>query len=382
LDRRKFVSALGLGLGGLALAGCEKKDCPPTESGVAAAPEAEKKAPVQQTYEWTMVTTWPKNYPGLGVGANRFAKRVEEMSAGRIKIKVYGAKELVPAFEVFDAVRQGSAEMGHGAAYYWKGKHPATPFFTAVPFGLTAQEMNGWLHHGGGQKLWDDLYAQFNLKPFACGNTGTQMAGWFNKEINSVEDLQGLKMRMPGLAGEVLGKVGATPVQLPGAEVFTSMQTGAIDAADWVGPYNDRSFGLQRVAEYYYYPGWQEPGPTLELTINKQVWDSLPADLQAIIRYAAQSENQDMLDEYTAQNNAALQELVNKHGVKLRRLPDDVLKALKEASDEVIEALVADNSEARKVYESYRKFRDESVEYMAVAEQSYMNVRSQLTVDS
>ncbi len=352
MDRRKFVSALGLGLGGLALAGCEKKDCPPTESGVAAAPEAEKKAPVQQTYEWTMVTTWPKNYPGLGVGANRFAKRVEEMSAGRIKIKVYGAKELVPAFEVFDAVRQGSAEMGHGAAYYWKGKHPATPFFTAVPFG--------------------------NLKPFACGNTGTQMAGWFNKEINSVEDLQGLKMRMPGLAGEVLGKVGATPVQLPGAEVFTSMQTGAIDAADWVGPYNDRSFGLQRVAEYYYYPGWQEPGPTLELTINKQVWDSLPADLQAIIRYAAQSENQDMLDEYTAQNNAALQELVNKHGVKLRRLPDDVLKALKEASDEVIEALVADNSEARKVYESYRKFRDESVEYMAVAEQSYMNVRSQL----
>jgi TRAP-type mannitol/chloroaromatic compound transport system substrate-binding protein len=325
-----------------------------------------------------MVTTWPKNYPGLGAGANRFAKRVEEMSAGRIKIKVYGAKELVPAFEVFDAVRQGSAEMGHGAAYYWKGKHPATPFFTAVPFGLTAQEMNGWLHHGGGQELWDDLYAQFNLKPFACGNTGTQMAGWFNKEINSVDDLKGLKMRMPGLAGEVLAKVGAIPVQLPGAEVFTSLQTGAIDAADWVGPYNDLTFGLHRVAEYYYYPGWQEPGPTLELTINKKVWDSLPADLQAIIRYAAQSENQDMLDEYTARNNAALDELVNKHGTKLRRLPDDVLKALKEASDEVVEALVADNKDARKVYQSYRKFRDESINTMAIAEQPYLNIRSEL----
>ena len=356
MDRRKFVSALGLGLGGLALAGCEQKDCPPAEQ--TAAGEPEKKKPQPQTYEWKMVTTWPKNYPGLGAGANRFAKRVEEMSAGRIKIKVYGAKELVPAFEVFDAVRQGSAEMGHGAAYYWKGKHPATPFFTAVPFGLTAQEMNGWLHHGGGQELWDDLYAQFNLKPFACGNTGTQMAGWFNKEINSVDDLKGLKMRMPGLAGEVLAKVGAIPVQLPGAEVFTSLQTGAIDAADWVGPYNDLTFGLHRVAEYYYYPGWQEPGPTLELTINKKVWDSLPADLQAIIRYAAQSENQDMLDEYTARNNAALDELVNKHGTKLRRLPDDVLKALKEASDEVVEALVADNKDARKVYQSYRKFRD------------------------
>tara|TARA_Y100001001_G_scaffold133191_1_gene133312 strand:- start:1920 stop:2732 length:813 start_codon:yes stop_codon:yes gene_type:complete len=268
--------------------------------------------------------------------------------------------------------------MGHGAAYYWKGKHPATPFFTAVPFGLTAQEMNGWLHHGGGQELWDDLYAQFNLKPFACGNTGTQMAGWFNKEINSVDDLKGLKMRMPGLAGEVLAKVGAIPVQLPGAEVFTSLQTGAIDAADWVGPYNDLTFGLHRVAEYYYYPGWQEPGPTLELTINKKVWDSLPADLQAIIRYAAQSENQDMLDEYTARNNAALDELVNKHGTKLRRLPDDVLKALKEASDEVVEALVADNKDARKVYQSYRKFRDESINTMAIAEQPYLNIRSEL----
>ena len=363
MKRRDFIKSAGAG-------------------GAVAAATLAAPAIAKERIEMVMVTTWPRDFPGLGTGAQRLAKNLDLMSGGRIHVEYFAANERVKAFDAFDEVASGNAQAYHAADYYWKGKHPATPFFTAVPFGLTAQEMNGWLHHGGGQKLWDDLYAQFNLKPFACGNTGTQMAGWFNKEINSVEDLQGLKMRMPGLAGEVLGKVGATPVQLPGAEVFTSMQTGAIDAADWVGPYNDLTFGLHRVAEYYYYPGWQEPGPTLELTINKTVWDSLPADLQAIIRYAAQSENQDMLDEYTAQNNAALQELVNKHGVKLRRLPDDVLKALKEASDEVIEALVADNSEARKVYESYRKFRDESVEYMAVAEQSYMNVRSQLTVDS
>lgn len=377
MDRRKFVSALGLGLGGMALAGCDKKDpSDQSRNGQTESAQSAQKKPVPKTYEWKMVTTWPKNYPGLGAGANRFAKRVEEMSAGRIKIKVYGAKELVPAFEVFDAVRQGSAEMGHGASYYWKGKHPATPFFTSVPFGLTAQEMNGWLNYADGQRLWDELYAPFNLKPFACGNTGTQMAGWFNKEINSLADIKGLNIRMPGLAGEVLDKVGATPVQLPGAEVFTSLQTGAIDAADWVGPYNDLTFGLHRVAEYYYYPGWQEPAGTLELTINKDVWDSLPADLQAIIRYAAQSENQDMLDEYTVRNAEALDELVNKHGVKLRRLPDDVLQALKSASDEVVEALVEDNKQARRVFDSYQRFRAQSMPYQAVAEQSVMNVRS------
>ena len=333
-----------------------------------------------KVYRWKMITTWPKNLPGLGTAPERLAQKLRVMSAGRLDIKVYGAGELVGALGVFEAVSEGAAQMGHGAAYYWRGKIPAAAFFATVPFGMNAQEMNGWLHYGGGLELWQELYAPFNLVPFAAGNSGVQMAGWFNKEINSIEDLKGLKMRMPGLAGEVLGKVGATPVQLPGAEVFTSLQTGAIDAADWVGPYNDLTFGLHRVAEYYYYPGWQEPGPTLELTINKKVWEGLPADLQAIIRYAAQSENQDMLDEYTARNNAALDELVNKHGVKLRRLPDDVLKALKDASDDVIETLVADNKDARKVYDSYRGFRDQSLQSMTVAEQSYMNVRSELQV--
>lgn len=376
MDRRKFVSALGLGLGGLALAGCEKKDCPPTEGGATVTPEPEKKGPVQQTYEWKMVTTWPKNYPGLGAGANRFAKRVEEMSAGRIKIKVYGAKELVPAFEVFDAVRQGSAEMGHGAAYYWKGKHPATPFFTAVPFGLTAQELNSWVNFGGGQELWDELYGEFGIKPLPCGNSGTQMAGWFRKEINSLEDIKGLKIRAPGLAGEVMQRIGATPVQMPGGEVFTSMQTGALDAADWVGPYNDLTFGLHKVAKYYYYPGWQEPGAMLELMINKEKWDALPEDLQAIVKSAAEAENQHIYDEFTARNAEALKQLVNEHGVELRRLPDEVLQALEKTSQEAVEDLVAGNEQARRIYESYRDFRDSVMPYIAVAEQSALNVRS------
>jgi TRAP-type mannitol/chloroaromatic compound transport system substrate-binding protein len=289
---------------------------------------------------------------------------------------VHGAGELVPAMGVFDAVRDGSAEMGHSASYYWKGKHPATPFFTAVPFGLTAQELNSWVNFGGGQELWDELYGEFGLKPLPCGNSGTQMAGWFRKEINSLEDIKGLKIRAPGLAGEVMQRIGATPVQMPGGEVFTSMQTGALDAADWVGPYNDLTFGLHKVAKYYYYPGWQEPGAMLEMMINKEKWDALPEDLQAIVKNAAEAENQHIYDEFTARNAEALKQLVNEHGVELRRLPDEVLEALEKTSQEAVEDLVAGNDQARRIYESYRDFRDSVMPYIAVAEQSALNVRS------
>jgi TRAP-type mannitol/chloroaromatic compound transport system substrate-binding protein len=369
MDRRKFVSTLGLGVAGTALAGCAPSDC--ASSGAEAGA-----ADTNKTYHWKMVTTWPKNYPGLGTSPEKFAKMVNTMSAGRISIKVYGAKELVPAMEVFDAVSQGSAELGHGAAYYWKGKHPATPFFTAVPFGFTAQEMNSWLSYGGGQQLWDELYQGFNLKPFACGNTGTQLPGWYNREINSVSDLAGLKIRMPGLAGEVLKRLGATPVQLPGGEVFTALESGAIDAADWVGPYNDLTFGFHKVAKFYYHPGWHEPGPTLELIMNNDVWSALPEDLQAIVRAAAAWANDDMLSEYTARNNAALIELQEKHGVQLRRLPDDVLKALKKESDIVLDDLTRDNPFARRVYDSYQTFLAGVSSYSNVAEAEYLAVRA------
>ncbi len=375
MDRRKFVSALGLGLGAAALAGCGQNETENKQASTGSDSTPAKAAPAE-TREWKLVTAWPKNYPGLGTGANRFAERVTAMSGGRLTIKVHGAGELVPAMGVFDAVRDGSAEMGHSASYYWKGKHPATPFFTAVPFGLTAQELNSWVNFGGGQELWDELYAEFGLKPLPCGNSGTQMAGWFRKEINSLDDIKGLKIRAPGLAGEVMQRIGATPVQMPGGEVFTSMQTGALDAADWVGPYNDLTFGLHKVAKYYYYPGWQEPGAMLELMINKEKWDALPEDLQAIVKSAAEAENQHIYDEFTARNAEALRQLVDEHGVQLRRLPDEVLQALEKTSQEAVEDLVAGNDQARRIYESYRGFRDSMVSYISVAEQSALNVRS------
>ena len=214
----------------------------------------------QKHFEWKLVTSWPKNLPGLGTAPENFAKVVNAMSDGRLTVKVYGGGELVPALEVFSAVSQGTAEMGHAAAYYWKGKIPSSPFFTAVPFGLTAQEMNGWLHYGGGLELWREVYAPFDLIPFAGGNTGVQMAGWFNREINDVSDLAGLKMRIPGVGGEVFSRAGGTSVTLPGSEIYTSLQTGVIDATEWVAPYNDMALGLHEVASYYYYPGSCQPG--------------------------------------------------------------------------------------------------------------------------
>ena len=327
-------------------------------------------------YKWKMVTTWPKNFPGLGTGANYMAKLITEMSGGRIQVKVYGAKELVPAFEIFDAVSSGVAELGHGAAYYWKGKSEAAQFFAAVPFGLTAQEMNAWLYHGGGMELWQEVYAPFGLVPTAAGNTGVQMGGWFNKEINSVADLKGLKMRIPGLGGEVLRRAGGTPVSLPGGEIFTSLKSGAIDATEFVGPYNDLAFGLHKAAKHYYYPGWHEPGTTLECFVSKKALDSLPKDLQSIVINAARMANQDMLAEYTAQNNRALDTLVNKHKVDLRRYPDDVLNKLKALSDEVVAEVGAKDKLSKKVFESFTKFRDQAVAWHDISERAYLNARS------
>lgn len=330
------------------------------------------------TFEWKLVTTWPKNFPGLGSGAENFAKFVNEMSAGRLKVHVYGAGEIVPAFEVFDAVSQGVADAGHGAAYYWKGKIPASVFFTAVPFGLTAQEMSGWLHYGGGLELWREAYALANIIPFAGGNTGVQMAGWFNREINSVEDLRGLKMRIPGLAGEVFAAAGGTAVRIPGGELYTSLQTGVIDALEWVGPYNDLAFGFHEVAEYYYYPGWHEPGSMLELIINKDSYEALPEDLQAMVTYAARAANQDMLDEFTARNNAALRELLDAHNVQLRRFPDDVLLELYRGSEAVMQQLVQEDPMAARVYASFKEFYDGVRAYHHISEQAYINARDKV----
>ena len=327
-------------------------------------------------YKWRLVTSWPKNYPGLGMAPERIADLVEEMSNGQMQITVYGAGEQVPAFGVFDAVSSGSHQMGHSGGYFWKGKVPAAQFFTSVPFGLTADEINAWVNRGGGLELWREIYKPFNIYPIPAGNTGTQMFGWFNREINSLEDIKGLKMRIPGIGGEVLKEAGGIPVTLPGGELFTALQTGVIDATEWVGPYNDLTFGFHQAAKYYYYPGWHEPGPMLELLINIDAWNSLPKHLQVIIEIATKAVNQDTLDEYLARNNQALTELIEVHGVELRKLPDDVIDEFRTISNKILSDLAKEDEVIAKVYESYISFKDNVTEYHKISEDAFIEARS------
>ncbi|RCV93569.1 TRAP transporter substrate-binding protein [Vreelandella rituensis] len=357
MQRRNFLKTVGIGA-----------------AGVAAAPFVST-ASAQETITWDMVTSWPKNFPALGTGANDFAARVEALSGGRMRIRVHGAGELVPAMEVFDAVAAGTAEMGHSTAYYWRGKVAASQFFTAVPFGMNTTETNAWLYHGDGQDLWDMIYAKHNLKPFAVGNTGAQMAGWFKKEINSLEDMQGLKLRLPGLAGEAMNGIGVTTVTTPGSEIFTSMQTGVLDAADWVGPYNDLAFGLHQVADYYYTSAWNEPSAILEGTINLDAWNALPDDLKAIVTEAAQAANLAMISEFAFRNAQALDTLVNQHNVQLRTFPEDVMQALYESSKNVIQQQVDNDEESRMVYESYAAFQKLVRPFTDVGEYAYLKNR-------
>ena len=372
---KSLRGALALILTALLLAGC---------GGDTVGTGGEGIADTAKVYRWKMVMGWPKKFPGLGTGAERFVEHVEAMSAGRLKIHIYGAGELVPAMEVFDAVSQGTAEIGHSAAYYWKGKVPASVFFTSVPFGMTTAETNAWLHYGGGLELWREAYAPFNIIPFAGGNTGVQMAGWFNKEINSLADLKGLKMRIPGLGGEVFQRVGGQPINIPGSELYISMETGVIDAVEWVGPYNDLAFGFQnlgkgqRTLHYYYYPGWQEPTGTLELLVNKKAFESLPADLQAIVEVAARAANQDMMDEYIAYSARAYHDLKDKYGVDIRPLPMDVLAGLKEESSRVLESIAASNELAGRIHASQQAFMASTVPYQRITEEAYIEVRRAL----
>lgn len=374
----RFLALLICGMAVASLTGCfAEENVGQQDVAAVVEPDASDAKP-PQVIEWKLVTTWPKNLPALGTAPERLAANVEAMSGGRFKISVYAAGELVPAFEVFDAVAQGTAEMGHGAAYYWRGKMAMAPVFATVPFGMNAQETNGWLHHGGGLELWRELYAPFGVVPFAAGNTGTQMAGWFNKEINSVADVEGLKMRIPGFGGEIIQRAGGAAVALPGSEIFTSLQTGVIDATEWVGPYNDIAFGLQEIAEFYYYPGWHEPNATLEAIVNAEAWASLPGDLRAILETACRASNQDMLDEFTARNAAALKALVEEHGVKVRALPEDVLARFAELSLAVLEEAAGEDELNRRILDSYQTFLDDVRGYHAISEQAFVNARGAL----
>ena len=333
-----------------------------------------QQADKNQSFEWKMVTTWPPGFPVLQKGAERFADNIRVMSNGRLNIKVYAGGELIPPLQTFEAVSQGSVEMGHGSAYYWAGKVPEAQFFSTVPFGMTARGMNAWLYDGGGLELWREIYKPFHVIPFPLGNTGVQMGGWFNKEINSLEDIKGLKMRIPGLGGKVLAKAGGNPILLAGSEVYTALERNTIDATEWIGPYHDQRLGLYRAAKHYYYPGWHEPGTVLELTINQRAWESLPTDLQAIISNAAQAENLRMLSEMEQKNMAALEQLRKREGIEIHRFPNEVLSRLKKLTNETLIEEAERDPKFKRVYDAYQNFRKKNDAWSAISENAYLAI--------
>ncbi len=318
-----------------------------------------------------MVTTWPPNFPVLGTGCQLFADMVLAMSGGRLRIKVYGGGELVPPLDAFDNVSAGTVQMANGAAYYWAGKMKAAQFFASVPFGMNAQQMNAWIVQGGGQALWDELYAPFDVLPFPSGNTGVQMGGWFNREIRSLADLRGLKIRMPGLGGKVISAAGASASNIAGQELYTSLERSVIDAAEWVGPYHDYLMGFHKIAKYYYYPGWHETGTVLETIINKSAFEELPTDLQAILRAAISWQNVYTISEFETQNSRYLTKMIEEEGVQLRAFPAEVIARLREISARVLFDLAEEDSACRKVYEAFLAFQRDISKWSSYSEAAF-----------
>ena len=351
-------------------------------AGVAGAAAAASTFPApavaQKRIEMVMVTTWPRDFPGLGTGAQRLAKRISDMTDGRIQVQYFAAKERVGAFDSFDEVASGNAQAYHAADYYWKGKHPGWAYYTAVPFGLTYTEINAWIRFGGGQELWDELAKGFGLKCVMAGNTGVQMGGWFNKEINAADDLKGLKMRIPGLGGDVMAKLGASPVSLPGGQIYENLVSGAIDATEWVGPWNDSFMKFYEAAKFYYYPGMHEPGSMLSMGMNASWWGKLTKSDQTIIEAAAGMENDVMMSEYNAKNGAALAKLLSDHGVKLRKFNDDVYDSFGDAANEVFETARAHSPLAAKIHESFLKARKDLGAWSKISDQAYVEQRNRV----
>jgi TRAP-type mannitol/chloroaromatic compound transport system substrate-binding protein len=328
-----------------------------------------------QTLKWRMVTSWPKRLPGPGLSAERIASRIRTLSGGRIDIAVYAAGEVVPAFEVLGAVGNGVADIGHTAAFYWQGKMPAAAYFTTVPFGLTPSEHVAWIEAGGGQALWDELYAPFGVKPFMGGNTGVCMGGWFRRELKSLADLRGIKLRSLGLGGEVYRRLGATPQTTPPAEILSSLQSGVLDGAEFVGPGTDIALGLYRVAPFYYYPGFNKPNGTGECIVALKVWEALAADLQAIVAHACAAEANYALAEMERLNAQALAALVKDHGVKLTAFPDDVVAAARKEAADVLTGFAARGDITGKIAGSYAAFRERSAPWSRVSIEAVLRAR-------
>jgi TRAP-type mannitol/chloroaromatic compound transport system substrate-binding protein len=331
----------------------------------------------QDAHVWRMVTSWPKRLPGPGMSAERVASRIAGMSAGRLTVEVHAAGEIVPALEVLDAVGAGVAQMGHTAAFYWSGKMPAATFFTTMPFGLPPWEHAAWIELGGGQALWDELYEPFGTKPFMGGNSGMQMGGWFKREIDSRADLQGLKLRIAGLGSEVLARLGALPQITPPAEIYPALQNGVVDGAEFLGPWSDGALALYRVAPYYYWPGFTKPNGTGECLVNLGAWHALPDDLKAVVAHACESEHSFAYYESEWENARALQRLVAEHDVQLRRWPDDILTAARQASDELLAEFDAMGDIERRVYRSYMAARDQAELWSEISAEAFLAARRQ-----
>ncbi|MGE0565730.1 MAG: TRAP transporter substrate-binding protein [Pseudolabrys sp.] len=332
----------------------------------------------QKRTEMAVVSTWPRDFPGLGTSAQRFCKRLEELTDGRIKVTYFAAGERVGAFASFDAVASGNAQAYIAADYYWKGKHPGWAYFTAVPFGLTYTEIDAWVKYGGGQALWNEIGDQFGIVPIQIGNTGVQMGGWFNKEINSGNDFKGLKMRIPGLGGDVLAKLGASPVSLPGGQIYENLVSGAIDATEWVGPWNDYFLKFYEAAKFYYYPGMHEPGSQLTLGMNKAWWSKLSKNDQVIIHAAAMEENANQMAETNANNGVYLTKLLKEHGVKLKRFNDETYDAFGKAAQQVFDETRQHSALAAKIHDSFAKARDDIGRWSGLAEGAYIEQRNRV----
>ena len=348
-----------------------------TRSGTVAAAAATLSAPAiaQGVRELKMVTSWPKDFPGLGTSAERLGRAITTTTSGRLKVQVFGAGELVKPFEVFDAVSAGVADMYHATDYYFEKHSAAYNFFAAVPFGFTADEMAAWINWGGGQQLWDELGGGFNIKGLLALNTGVQMGGWFTKEVKGPESFAGLKYRMPGLGAEVLRRLGATVVNLPGGEIVGALRSGAIEASEWVGPWNDMFLGLQKAAKFYYYPGFHEPGTASALGINKKLWDGLSADDRNAITAAADAEYTRSLAEYNANNAKSLEELSQDSSIQIRKFDDSLLEALGKTSGEVLADVARKDALTGRVYDSYIAFWRRANRWADLAERGYLNAR-------
>jgi TRAP-type mannitol/chloroaromatic compound transport system substrate-binding protein len=369
INRRSFVKTGLLGTAGSALvAACAGGEGVANggEGGEAPAVHSGKKI------KWRLVSSFPRSLDTIFGSADILAERVEALSGGRFTIRVYPAGEIVPGLQVMDAVQQGTVQMGQSASYYFTGKNPALAFDTCFPFGLTTRQQNAWLDEGGGREAIDELFADFSILTLPGGNTGAQMGGWFKREIHTAADLKGLKMRIPGIGGEVMSRLGATVQVLAGGDIYPALERGAIDATEWVGPYDDEKLGFHQIAKNYYYPGWWEPGPSLSFLIHRPAWDGLAAVDREVLRAAAREAAQAMQSRYDARNPAALERLVAA-GVTLRPFSEEILAAAQRESIAYLEGLAAGDAGFRKVYEPWKAFRRSSYRWFNTAELAYQS---------